>query len=175
MHLRGLSLGIVETFPIFKDRNSRQTKHKRHTQLLASKETNELVHKSGKRPTTFLSPTGYPTQKQNKLAYSGEKAPNREEIKFPAVHTGATHPTGWSLSAPKCRFLALTAKCWGSRCCLEELWREDPQDKWSWQVPGLPPKFPNWDQLATSSKAPGWPIKICYWAQACTACHTTGQ
>ena len=35
-----------------------------------------------------------------------------------------------------CRFLASTAKCWGSRCCFRELWREDPQDKWSWQMLG---------------------------------------
>ena len=31
--------------------------------------------------------------------------------------------------APKCWFFALTAKHWGSRCCLREIQREDPQDE----------------------------------------------
>ena len=41
----------------------------------------------------------YPTQIQNRFAYSREKAPDGEEIKFPVVHTGGTYPTAWSLSA----------------------------------------------------------------------------
>ena len=41
--------------PIFKDRNTRQTKHKRHTQMLASRETNELLHRSGTSLATHSS------------------------------------------------------------------------------------------------------------------------
>ena len=70
--------------PFFKDRSSRQTKHKLHTQMLASKQTNKLVHKSAKSPTTLSSlQQGTP----NKLTYSGEKASNREEMQLP--------PTGY--------------------------------------------------------------------------------
>lgn len=62
----------------------------------SSKETNELVHKSSKRPVTHSSPTGHPTQIQSKLAYSGEKAAHREEIKFLSVHwSDFTEPVGW--------------------------------------------------------------------------------
>lgn len=40
-----------------------------------------------KSNNTWLFPTRCPTQMQNRLAYSQEKAPNGEEIKFPAIHT----------------------------------------------------------------------------------------
>ena len=82
MHVRELSLGRVETFPLSKDRNSRQTKHRQHTHMPASKETKEPVHESGKCPAGVLSPTGCFAQTQNKLAYSGEKVPNGKERTF---------------------------------------------------------------------------------------------
>ena len=98
--------------------------------MLASKETNKPVHQLGESPTTVSSlPTGNPTHIQNKLAYSGgkshtwrrnatisslqqgppnklaysgEKAANREEIKLLAVNTRVTYPALRSPSAPKC-------------------------------------------------------------------------
>ena len=46
-------LGELKHFPFFK--TEIQDKHKLHTQMMASKETNEPVHKSGKGPTTLSS------------------------------------------------------------------------------------------------------------------------
>ena len=57
-------------------------------------------------------------------------------------------------------FLASTAKCCGSWRCFREVWREDPQDKWSWHLLGLATMFPDRDWLAKSSKPPGWLAKF---------------
>ena len=54
-NIKWLSLELVETFPVVIDRNSRQTKHKSHTRMLAYKEKNEPFRKSGKSPTAFSS------------------------------------------------------------------------------------------------------------------------
>ena len=120
MHLRGLSLGIVETFPIFRDRNSRQTKHKLHTQMLASKETNEPVHRSGRSPTTLSS-----LQQDTQLKYKTnwlilEKKPQTEGNKV----SGCTHwsdlpycvePVGSQMSIPcsNCLVLGQPVLLWG--------------------------------------------------------------
>ena len=71
-----------------------------------------------------------------------EQNTNWEGKMFPVVHTWATHPTISSLSVPKCWFLAPTAKLWGTQCRSREFWREDPQDKWSWQLLGPYAKIP---------------------------------
>lgn len=133
----------------------------------SSKETNELVHKSSKRPVTHSSPTGHPTQIQSKLAYSGEKAAHREEIKFLSVHwSDFTEPVGW---LPDVNSLLWLPSC--SQCCFREFWREDSEDKWSqqllrpcWTVPqsgGLWPRaarllggFRRWATCALRSHLP---------------------
>ena len=88
--------------------------------------------------TTALS-KGY--HKQMGFSFK-EQNTNWEGKMFPVVHTWATHPTISSLSVPKCWFLAPTAKLWGTQCRSREFWREDPQDKWSWQLLGPYAKIP---------------------------------
>ena len=109
--------------------------------LPSSKETNELAHKSSNRPVTHssLQQDTQPKYQANWLIL--EKKPQTEEKKFLAVCTRVTYPTGWSLLEPK-GFFAPTAKCWGSQCHFGELWREDPQDKWSLKRLGPYPRIP---------------------------------
>lgn len=163
------TLGIVETVPILKDSNLRQTKHKQHTQILASKETYELVYKLGQSPTTLFSLQQGTPFKYKMNWFTLEKNPQMEEIRLPARHTRATSPPIWSPLAPTCQFFAPTAKHWGSWKNFREIWRADPQDKWSKQllVPYL--KIPQLGALAESNKAPDCFIKICDSIQACTA------
>ena len=82
---------MVETVPIFKDRNSRQAKHKLH-QMLGSKETKKPVHKSGKIPTT-LSYLQQGTPLKYRIHWLiPKKNPQTEKIKFPARYTGRDLP-----------------------------------------------------------------------------------
>ena len=88
------------------------------------------------KSNSFLSSTGYPTQRQNKLAYSREKAP-KEEIKFPTVHT-LRETYGYCLE-PVCSQILIPC----SNCpALEQpvrprgVLKEEPQDKWSCQLLG---------------------------------------
>ena len=79
-------------------------KHKRHTQLLASKETNELVHKSGKRPTT-LSSLQQGTPLKNKTNWLiPEKKPQRGNKVSGCIHWSNSpywmEPVGSQMSIP---------------------------------------------------------------------------
>ena len=87
MHLRGPSVGIIETLPIFKDRNSRRTKHKQHTQMLAYKEINELVHKSGKSPQLFPLSNRVPHSNTKQIGVFQRKSPEQRGNKV----SGCTH------------------------------------------------------------------------------------
>ena len=94
------------------------------------------------------------------------------------MHAGATYPpeSNWvhRLVAPDrtevpqigtrvaqmevCQFLASTAKRWGTRCRFRELWREDPQDKLSWQLLGPCPNIP-WPGQASHDQQDSWLAK----------------
>ena len=89
-------LEIAEIFPIFEEAEI-QTRLSAHKYQHPKKWTSS--HIGWKSNSSFLSPTEYLTQIQNKLAYSKAKAPNREKRKFPAVHTGVTYPPKLNLSA----------------------------------------------------------------------------
>ena len=95
MHLRGTSLGVVETF-IFQ-RQKYKTKYKWHTQMLASKVTS-CVTNQVKVQWLFPLPTGYLTQIQNEPAHSKEKSPKQRGINFLAINSRVIYPTVWSPS-----------------------------------------------------------------------------
>ena len=95
------------------------------------------------KSNSFLSPTGYPTQRQNKLDYSREKAPKGEEIEFPTVRTlretygYCLEPVCSQILIPRstCPALEQPVRLWG-------VLKEEPQDKWSCQLLGPYPQTP---------------------------------
>ena len=130
----------------------------------------------GKSNNSFFSPTVFPIQRLKKLTYSSEKdpngkkfnsfyrgggtpnaliysrekTPNGEEVKFPAVKCRGDlfcGPLGSevSISCSNCH--------WGGWGHFRELWRADPQDKWSWGLLGPYPE----KAMAPHSSTPGKP------------------
>ena len=100
--------------------------------MLASQEANEPVHKSSKIQSFFsLSNRVTPlkSKKKKKALFQRESSKSKRNSFQLYTLDWLTHLHG-SPSAPKCQFLALTAKHWGSRCHSGAFWREDPQAKW---------------------------------------------
>ena len=82
---------------------------------------NEPVPKSGIVKQQFPSPAGYPNQMQNKLACAVKGKPKLRGESVPRYthqndlpYKGQVHQL-----AEVCRFLAPTAKCWGSQWNIE--------------------------------------------------------
>lgn len=115
--VRELSLGIFETFPLFRDKF--KTKHKRHIWMLAPrKQTSSQVRYN----TIALSSLqqGTALKQERKWAYSrrGKQSP-KQDANPPAVYT----PEWLTLLYEARQLLAPTAKRWDSQGHFEELWR----------------------------------------------------
>ena len=83
---------IDEAFHPFQDK----------TQAHASFQRNRQVNTAGRSPAALSSlQRAAPLKNKTNRLFSIEKAMDREEREFPAVHTSVTYPTVWSPLTPK--------------------------------------------------------------------------
>ena len=97
----------------------------------------------------------FPLRKKHKL--------RREDVSSCTYLSNSPYQS--SLSVPKRWFFAPMAKLWGTQCRSREFWREDPQDKWFWQLLGPYAKIPQAGLVGHKYQG-SWVVspKICYWA-----------